>query len=148
MVLWELLCRKLSDFLLLLLRFFLSLTFGILIMMCLGVILFGSKLFGTLCFLDLYVYFLCQIRKVFLIFFPHKFSISSPSSPPRIPMICMLKHLGMFQSLLIFSSFFFKFLFLHSVLVDCLFLPYVSNHWYEPWLPSLYCWFPVDFNFS
>ena len=47
----------------------LSLIFGILIMMCLGAGLFGSILFGTLCFLDLHVYFLHQIRKVFFHYF-------------------------------------------------------------------------------
>ena len=52
----------------------LSLTFGILIMMCFGVVLFGSNLFGTLCFLDLYLYFLHQIREVFFhYFFPISF---------------------------------------------------------------------------
>ena len=44
----------------------LSLTFGILIMMCLGVGLFVSILFGSRCFLDLHVYFLHQIRQVLL----------------------------------------------------------------------------------
>ena len=46
----------------------LSLTLDILIMICLGVVLFGSNLFGTLCFLNLYVYFLHQIREVLLFF--------------------------------------------------------------------------------
>ena len=44
----------------------LFLTFVFLIIMCVGVGLFApSILFGTLCFLDLYVYFLQQFREVF-----------------------------------------------------------------------------------
>ena len=46
----------------------------------------GSNLFGTLCFLDLYVYFLCQIKEVFFhffsIIFSNNFSISCSSSLP------------------------------------------------------------------
>ena len=49
--------------------FSLSLTLGILIMMCLGVGLVESNLIGTLCFLDWYVYFLCQIREGFFHYF-------------------------------------------------------------------------------
>ena len=47
----------------------LSLTFGILIMMCLGVGLFASILFGRLCFPSLHVYFLHQIKEVFFHYF-------------------------------------------------------------------------------
>ena len=47
----------------------LSLSFGILTVTCLGVVLFVSILFGTLGFLDLYVYFLHQIREVFFHYF-------------------------------------------------------------------------------
>ena len=47
----------------------LSLNFGILILMCLGVGLFVSILFGTLCFLDLHIYFLHQIGEDFFHYF-------------------------------------------------------------------------------
>ena len=43
----------------------LSLTFAILITVCLGVIFFRLILFGTLCFLDLDTYFLSHIREGF-----------------------------------------------------------------------------------
>ena len=56
-------------FILLLLTFSLCLTFGILIMMCLGVGLFASIIIETLSFLDLHVYFLHQIREAFFHFF-------------------------------------------------------------------------------
>ena len=71
-----------------------------------------------------------KIGKFSSIIFSNKFSIShSSSSPSGIPVIQMLALLEMSQNLLILSSFFKKiFLFLHSVLVDCLFLPYVPNH--------------------
>ena len=55
----------------------LSLTLGILFMMCLGVSLFGSTLFGTLCFL--YLHFFHQITEVFFhYFFQIDFQILSP----------------------------------------------------------------------
>ena len=55
----------------------LSLTFAILIMMCLGVGLFSATLFGdSLCFLDLHVYFLHQIREIFFPIFSNRFPIS------------------------------------------------------------------------
>ena len=38
-------------------------------MMCIVVVLFGFNLFGIMCFLDLYVYFLHQIREVFFHYF-------------------------------------------------------------------------------
>ena len=37
---------------------------------------------------------------------------------------------------------FFEVLFLHSVLVGCLFLPFVPNSCFESWFPSCHCWFP------
>ena len=49
--------------------FIFTLTFGILIMMWLGVGLLVSNLFGTLCFLDLHVYILHQIREDFFHYF-------------------------------------------------------------------------------
>ena len=47
----------------------LSLTFGILIMICFGVGLFASIIIRTLHFLDLDVYFLHQIKEVFFHYF-------------------------------------------------------------------------------
>ena len=63
----------------------LSVNFCILIMMCFGVVLFGFILFWTLHFLDLYVYFLHQIREVFCHFFKKGFQfpvLSLLSAPP------------------------------------------------------------------
>ena len=67
--LWVTNCFSLAAFKIL------SLTFGILIMICLGVGLFASIIIGTLCFLDLHVYFLHQIREVlFHYFFKYVFN--------------------------------------------------------------------------
>ena len=44
------------------------------------------------------------------------------------------------------SLHFFEFLFLHSVLVGCLFLPFVPNCCFESWFPSCHCWFPEYFG--
>ena len=105
-------------------------------------------LWDSLSFLDfLEVYFLCQMGKFSLVVFSNKLSIScSSSSPSGTPIIQMLGHLKLSQRFLSLSSiFFFEFLFLHSVLLECLFLPSVPNHRLESWFPSLHCWFPVYF---
>ena len=46
----------------------------------------------------------------------------------------------------LFFPYFLEFLFFHSVLVNSLFLFSVPNHWFEPWIPSLHCLFPVDLS--
>ena len=65
----------------------LSLTFVILIKMCLGVFLLRLSLYGTLCFLDLVDCFLSQVREVlryylFKYFLRPLFSLSSLSGTP------------------------------------------------------------------
>ena len=42
---------------------------------------------------------------------------------------------------------FYEFLFLHSVLVECLFLPSAPNHWFRSLPPSLHYWFPITISF-
>ena len=80
-------------------------------MMCLGVGLFEYILFGTLCFLDLYVYFLHQIRGVFFHYFSNRFPIScSFSFLSGTPMMQMLHLLKLSQQLLMISLFCFVFL--------------------------------------
>ena len=66
----------------------LSLTFGFLITICLGVGLFATILFGTLCasWTCMSISF-TKLGKFSFIFFPYRFLISCPfSSPPGIPM--------------------------------------------------------------
>ena len=97
--------------------------------MCLGVVFFGSNLFGTVCVSWTYMSISFSILGKFsFIIFSNKFSISCPSSfPSAIHMIWMLGCLKMSQRLLILFFFFFK-LFLHAVLIECLVLPYIQNH--------------------
>ena len=65
-----------------------SLIFGLLMMMCLGVGLLASFLSGTLYFLDLHVYFRHEIREVFCHYFSNRLPIScSFSSPSGTPMM-------------------------------------------------------------
>ena len=119
-------------------------------MVCLGVVLFASILFGTLCasWSCMSISF-TKLGMFSFIIFSNKFSISCcSSSPSGIPISWMLAHLEMSQSLLILTSFFFAFFFLHSVLVDCLFLPYVPNCWFEPWLHSLHCFLLIFTSLS
>ena len=89
----------------------LSLILGNLMMMCLGVFLFGSNFFGTLGFLDfLEVYFLHEIGEVFLHYLLTQFLIScSSSSPSGTPIIRIFKVVPEFpKPLLIFlNSYFF-----------------------------------------
>ena len=76
----------------------------------------------------LHVYFLCQIREVFF----HNFQISFQ----LLALPLLLLHpcdsdVGMFgdvpEAPYIILGFFFKFVFLLAVLVECFFLPYVPN---------------------
>ena len=98
-------------------------------MMVLVVVIFGSNLFGTLCFLDFYVYFLHQIKRVFF----HLTSCSS-SSPSGILRILMLAHLEMSQRRLILP-------FLKKII--CFFLPFWLNAFYSLCSKSL-IWFLVS----
>ena len=105
----------------------LSLTFGLLIKMCLGVGFLASIIIGTLCFLDLYVYFLLQIREVFLHYF-FRFPIScSFSFTSGTPMMRILDLLKLSQRLFILSSFIWI-LFFSFVLIICFLFPYIPNH--------------------
>ena len=123
-------------------------------MMYLGVGLFASILFRTLCafcffftlcFLDLHVYFIHQIREVFFHYF-HRFPIScSFSSPSGTPVRQMLGRFKLSQKLLILSLF-FEFFFHLVVLHGCIVFRYVPNHWFDPQLYSLYCCFPINYS--
>ena len=107
----------------------LSPTFSILIMMCLGVGLFGFILLGTLCFLDHYVYILHQVRDVFYhYFFPIGFQFLVLSSSSGTPMMQILLCLKLSQRLLTLSSFFSGF-FMGVCYSDwLLFLSYSPSH--------------------
>ena len=123
-----------------------GLILGNLIMVCLGVVLFGSNFFGTLwaSWTSWKSISFARFGK-FSIIFSNEFSMScSSSSPSGTPMIWMLECLKLSRRFLNLSSFFWT-LFLHSVLVECLLLPSAPNHWFESQFPSLHCWLPVHF---
>ena len=82
-------------------------TFGILIVMCLGVNLFGLIFFGTLCASWIYMSTSFTNLGVFsMISFSNKFSISySLSSPSSTPTMQMSVRLMLSQRLLTLSSF-------------------------------------------
>ena len=74
----------------------------------------------SLCFLDLRVYFLHQIREVFFHYFSNKFSIScSFSFPSSTPMTQVLICLKLSQKLLSLSSFFLCFFVLNYFFSFC-----------------------------
>ena len=114
--------------------------------MCLGVFLFEPNLFGTLCasWTCMSISF-TKLGKFSFIIFSYKFSISSSSfSPSGIITICWHSWRCPRGS----STYpcFVELLFLLFVLVGCLSFPYVPHHWLEFQLPSLLCWFPVDYS--
>ena len=93
-------------------RVSLSLIFGILIMMCLSGGLGVHLVWNSLYLLDLFDFFLHQVRNVFCHFFKIGFSMPfSLSSPSSTPMVQKLAHLKLLQTLLTLSSFgpFFSF---------------------------------------
>ena len=120
--------------------------------MCLGVLLFGSNFFGTLwaswtswksiSFTRLgkfsFIIFSNKFFHFLLLFFSfwHPYNLDIGTFP-------VLKEVQ--KPLFIF---FFEFLFLHSVLVGCLFLPFVPDCYFESWFPSCHCWFPEYFVLS
>ena len=111
--------------------------------MCLGVFLFASNFFGTLWTSWKSISF-AILGKFSFIICSNKFSMSCCCSSPSPNN----SDIGVFKVVLevpkhLFS--FFEFLFLHSVPVGCLFLPFVPNHWFESWFPSCHCWFPEYF---
>ena len=107
----------------------LSLIFGILIMMCLGVGLFASILFGTLCasWTCMSISFTKLGKFSFTIFsdrFPFSYYFSSPSGTCMMRMLDLLK---LPQRLLIVSSFFWI-LFSFCCSDWLFFASYVPNH--------------------
>ena len=114
--------------------------------MCLGVVLFGSNLFETLCpsWTRMSISF-TKLGKFSFIIFSNNFSIYCFSSLLGTLMFQMLVHLKLSQRFLICPCF-FEFFFLSTVLIECFFLPCVPNRWFDSWLHPLHCWFPVDFS--
>ena len=95
-------------------------------------------IWDSLYFLDLYVYFLHQVRVVLSFF--HRFSNScSPSSLSSTTMLQMLVPLKLSPMLLILFSFWILF----AILIGCFILPYLPNYWFSPLLHFLYCLFSV-----
>ena len=100
----------------------------------------------SLCFLDLHVHFLYQIREVFFHYFLQiGFQFPVLSSLSGAPMKWLLEHLKMFHRLFILLSL-FEFFFLVVVLIGCFLLPYVPSHWFDSWLHRLYYCFPVNWS--
>ena len=114
-------------------------------MMCLGVFLFGFNFFGTLCAFWTYMSIsFTRIGKFSFIIFSNKVSIlCSSSSPSGTPLIQMLVHVKSSHRFLILPLLFW--IVSYSILVECLILPFVPNHWFESHLHSLHCRFPVYF---
>ena len=105
-------------------------------MMCLGVFLFESNVFWTLwaSWTSWKSISFARLGKSSFIICSDKFSISCCCcSPSGTPIIQILEHFRLSQRFLSLSSF-FEFLFLLSVLVGCLFLPFVANCWFESWV--------------
>ena len=104
--------------------------------MCAGVVLFGSNLFETLYFLDLYVYILCQIRGIFLCF---QISFQYLALPLLLlaPLWFGCWYVLRCSRVFLFSPHFFEFFFLHSVLIDYFFLMFQTVDLNPSFFPSL-----------
>ena len=113
-------------------------------MMCLGVSLFGSTLFGTLCASWIYMSIsFTKLAKLSFIIFSNRFPIYCSFSSSGMPVMQMLHCLKLSQRLLMLSPLFWiPFSFCCS---DWLFLlPYVPNHSFDSQLYPPYCCFPVN----
>ena len=123
-------------------------TFAILIMIYLGVGLFEFILFGTLCtsWTCMSFYF-TKLGKFSVTISSNKFLIFCSPSPFGSPTMWILLSLIMSQRYFKLPSF-FKFCFLLSVSIRCFLLPCLWNHWFDPQLHLICCWFhPVYFSF-
>ena len=124
----------------------LSLIFGIVIMMCRGVGLFGFILFGTLsaswtCMSTSFT----TLGKFSVIIFSNRFSISCSLPPSSTPWCeCWYDYSCPGDSLHYPNFFIFFFLFVG--LMGCFLLSYIPNSWFDSWLHPLYCWFSVSFS--
>ena len=108
----------------------LSLILGNLMMTCLGVSLFGSNFFGTLwaSWTSWKPISFARLGEISFIICLDKFSTSwCCPSPSGTPIIQILERFRLSQRFVRLFTF-FEFLFLHSVPVACLFLPFVPNH--------------------
>lgn len=131
-------------FLLLTLRFSLSLTCSILIIMCLDVDLYPHLVWDSLCFLDLDVCFLPQISKVFShYFFTNMFSAPFSLSSPIMQMLVCLMLSQRSLKLSSFLKIFFCLLFWLDNLSYFVFrsLIHLLHH-------LIHCWFPHVFFIS
>ena len=115
-----------------------------------GVILFGSN-FGTLCFLDLYVYFLHQIREVFFHYF---FQISFQFLALLLLLLAFLSfrcwYIWRCPTGILYCPHFFLGGGFHSFffLLFCLNAYFFLMFQIIDLNPSFifHCWFPVDFS--
>ena len=124
--------------------FSLSLILGNVIMMFLGVCFLEFSCFGTFwaSWTSWKSISFARLRKFSSIIFSKKFSISCfSSSPSGTPMIRMLERLKLSWRFLSLFSFYFEFLFLHTVLVEYFFLPSAQNSWFKSQFSSLHFWF-------
>ena len=97
---------QVTPFPLLLLGFSLSLILGYLMMMCVGVFLFGSKFLGTLCSSCICMSISFKLRRFSIIIFSNTSLISCSLSSFGTPMMQMLVCLKLSQRLLALSTFF------------------------------------------
>ena len=115
---------------------YLFLTFGILIMMCLGVGLKVYLVWDSLNFLNLYVYFLHHIREVFYQYFFNSLFFLFSFFTPIVQMLVCLK---LNQRPLTLSSFGEgEILFSFSLLFGYFLLPYIPNSWFDSLLHLIY----------
>ena len=115
--------------------------------MCLGVFLFGSNFFGTIwaSWISQKSISFARLGKFSFIICSNKFQFLAPVLLLLAPLWFGYWNISGCHRDFSASHQFFEFLFLHSVLVRFLFLPFVPNCWFKSWFPSCHCWFPEYF---
>ena len=100
-------------------------------------VLFTFISFGVLCASWTYMsIFFTKLGMISIIIFSNRFSNPCSFSSPLASLWCEYWNAWSCPRGSLHCSWFFGFLFLLAVLIGCLFLPYVPNHWFDSWIPT------------
>ena len=120
----------------------LSLTFDILIM-CLGVGLLGFILFWLCASWACMSISFSRLGKFSAIIYSERFSIPCSLSLLLVPLCWECWSAWCCPRAPLNHPHFIGFLFLFAVLIACFLPPYLPNHWFDPLLHLISCWFPL-----
>ena len=113
-------------------------------MICLGVGLFASILFGTPCN-SMSISF-TKLGNFSFIIFSKRFVIPGSLSSSGTPMMGICWNAWSCPRGCLHYPHVLGFFFLFVVLIACFLLPYAPYHWFDSWLHPLYCCFPINWS--